>query len=296
MWEKDRCDGKRKLKYNAVPVISSSVPHIVSVPEDIPVPQDVFVPQDISVLQDISVPQDVSVSQGIPVLSENYNKNNNVVNMLIASMTNEGNVKINYQYQLHSDNIKQLNDKQPKDLLSMFTNVKEEIDWKKRCQELKQLLVKSKSKCEQLQDAMKKREELFNKIIRKSYLYKIRSEKRLKKLRQENQIYNKLRGRLGEVFNEDQIRVLTNPKMNCREWSDETVKRAIQLRRACGSVGYQQILEQHIPFPCERTLRRKIHNVELDKDTEHITTKYLTTEHITTEEAINLFDNKEELY
>ncbi|XP_012057134.1 PREDICTED: protein PFC0760c-like [Atta cephalotes] len=144
MWEKERCDGKRKLKYNAVPVISSSVPHIVSVPEDIPVPQDVFVPQDISVLQDISVPQDVSVSQDIPVLSENYNKNN-VINMLIASMTNEGNVKINYQYQLHSNNIKQLNDKQPEDLLSMFTNVKEEIDWKKRCQELKQLLVKSKN-------------------------------------------------------------------------------------------------------------------------------------------------------
>ncbi|XP_018342814.1 PREDICTED: uncharacterized protein LOC108748899 isoform X2 [Trachymyrmex septentrionalis] len=292
MWEKDRCDGKRKLKYNAVPVISSSVPHNVSVPQDILMPQDIFVSQDVSVLQDVSVPQDVSmpqdvpVPQDVPILSENYNKNNNVVNMLIASMTNEGNVKINYQYQLHSDNIKQLNDKQPEDLLSMLTNVQEEIDWKKQCQELKQLLAKSKSKCEQLQDTMKKREELFNKIIRKSYLYKIRSEKRLKKLRQENQTYNKLRSRLGEVFNEDQIRVLTNPKMNCREWSDETVKRAIQLRRACGSVGYQQILEQHIPFPCERTLRRKIHNVELDKDTEHITT----------EEAIDFLDNNEELY
>ncbi|KYQ50315.1 hypothetical protein ALC60_10629 [Trachymyrmex zeteki] len=65
--------------------------------------------------------------------------------MLIASLTNEGNVEINYQYQLHSDNIKQLNDKQPEDLLSMFTNVQEEIDWEKRCQELKQLLAKSKN-------------------------------------------------------------------------------------------------------------------------------------------------------
>ncbi|XP_018405836.1 PREDICTED: uncharacterized protein LOC108782153 isoform X2 [Cyphomyrmex costatus] len=244
MWEKDRCDGKRKLRCNAVPVISPK-------------------------RHNVSVSQDNSVSQKVSILSENSNKNN-VVNMLVASMTNEGDVKINYQYQLHSDNIEQLNDKQPEDILNMFTMVEEEIDWQQRCEKLKELLAKSKSECDKLRDTMKKREELFNKIIRKSYTYKMNSEKRLKKLREENQSYNKLKIKLGEIFNEDQIKAFTNPKMSCREWSDETIKRAIQLRHACGSVGYQQILEQHIPFPCERTLQRRMHNVKLETNNEHI--------------------------
>lgn len=233
MWEKDRCDGKRKLKCNAVPTI--------------------FPPR--------SVPYD------FPASSDNC-KDSNVVNMLIASLTDEGEVKINFQYQLHSDDI-QLKNEQPRGSPSTFASAfpsGEETDWKKRCEELTHLLTKSESERKKLRDVMKRREELFNRLIRKSYRCGKILKKRLRQLREENRIYDKLKIKLGEIFNEDQIKALTNQGVSCREWSDETIKRAVRLRLACGSAGYQQILDQNIPLPSERTLRRKMNNVELDED------------------------------
>jgi len=220
MWEKDRCDGKRKLKCNAVPTIFPLQP----------------------------VPYDSS---------ENCN---NVVNMLIASLTDEGEVKIDYQYQLHNSYIKQLEENVKSENLPTFTsaNVEEKMDWEKRCKELTQLLTKSESECERLRNTMKKREELFNRIIRKSYKCGKILKERLRKVKEENQIYDKLKVRLREIFNEDQIKTLTNQRMSCREWSDETIKRAMRLRFTCGSVGYQEILDQNIPLPSERTLQRKM--------------------------------------
>lgn len=187
--------------------------------------------------------------------------------MLIASLTDEGEVKINFQYQLHSDDIQQPKNERSKDSPSMFAFANgEETDWKKRCEELTHLLTKSESERKKLRDVMKRREELFNRIIRKSYKCGKILKKRLRQLREENRIYDKLKIKLREIFNEDQIRALTNQGVSCREWSDETIKRAIRLRLTCGSVGYQQILDQNIPLPSERTLRRKMNNVELDED------------------------------
>jgi len=229
MWEKDRCDGKRKLKCNAVPTIFPFQP----------------------------VPYD---------LSENCN---NVVNMFIASLTDEGEVKIDYQYQLHNSYIKQLEENvKSEDPPSTFTSAKveERTDWKKRCKELTQLLTKSESECERLRNTMKKREELFNRIIRKSYKCGKILKERLRKLKEENQIYDKLKIRLREIFNEDQIKALTNQGMSCRGWSDETIKRAMRLRFTCGSIGYQEILDQNVPLPSEQTLQRKMNSVEFNKD------------------------------
>jgi len=226
MWEKDRCDGKRKLKCNAVPMIFPLQP----------------------------VPHDSS---------ENCN---NVVNMLIASLTDEGEVKIDYQCQLHNSYIKQLEEnvksEDPPSTLSV--NVEEKTDWEKRCKELTQLLAKSESECERLRNTMKKREELFNRIIKKSYKCGKILKERLRKLRKENQIYDRIRIRLREIFNEDQIKALTNQGMS-RGWSDETIKRAMRLRFTCGSVGYQEILDQNFPLPSERTLQRKMNGVKFNK-------------------------------
>lgn len=256
MWEKDRCDGKRKLKSTAVPTIFPSN----------------------------------SAPCGSPAASKSCsNKNTNVVNMIIASLTDEGKVEIDYQYQLHSGDIKLAeNGKSERHPAGTFTSAnvrektsssqasvpvrgairpqEEETDWKGRCEQLTQLLLKRESECLKLRDNLRKREELFNKIIRKSYKCGNNLKKRMRKLREQNQIYDKLKTRLGEIFNEDQIKALANQGLSCREWSDETIKRAIRLRLACGSVGYQQILDQNIPLPSERTLRRKMSNVEADEN------------------------------
>lgn len=232
MWEKDRCDGKRKLKCNAVPTIFSH-----------------------------------SISYNFPASSENNNRDNSVVNMLIASLTDEGEIKIDHQYQLHSNNIERLKNQQPEDHQNntfASANVEEGIDWKKRYEELMSRLTKSESECERLRGVMKKREDLFNRLIKKSYNCGKVLKERLKKLRKENQLNDKLNIRLREIFNEDQLKAFTSPAKSCKEWSYETIKRAIRLRLACGSVGYQEILDQQIPLPSERIVQEKMDSIELD--------------------------------
>lgn len=179
-----------------------------------------------------------------------------------------------FQSQLGSDDIEQpkkrLKNEQkqePEYFPSTFAsaNEGEETNWKKRCEKLTYLLTKSESECEELRKTMKRREELFNRIIKKTYRSGKLLKQRLKKVREESRKYDKLNVRLREIFNEDQIKALINPGSTC-QWSDETIKRAIRLRLACGSNGYQMILNENIPLPSYRTLRRKMNDVELSED------------------------------
>lgn len=186
--------------------------------------------------------------------------------MFVANRTRNAEIQIETQIDI-DDNI----DFKPKDeeLDSPSTfasaNVGEETYWKKRCEELTDLLTKSENECEELRKAMKRREELFNRIIIKSYKSGKLLKERLRKVREENRTYEKVKVRLKKIFNEDQIKALTNPGLKC-QWSEETTKRALRLWLACGNAGYQQILDENIPLPSCRTLRRKLNNVELDED------------------------------
>lgn len=191
------------------------------------------------------------------------------INMFVANRT----VK-SFQSQVGSDDIEQpkkrLKNEQkqePEYFPNTFAsaNEEEETNWKKRCEKLTYLLTKSESECEELRKAMKRREELFNRIIKKTYRSGKLLKQRLKKVREESRKYDKLNVRLREIFNEDQIKALINPGSTC-QWSDKTIKRAIRLRLACGSNGYQMILNENIPLPSYRTLRRKMNDVELSED------------------------------
>lgn len=48
------------------------------------------------------------------------------------------------------------------------------------------------------------------------------------------------------------------------KWSSYTVKKALQLRFACGSSGYKLLLQQHYPLPSERTLQRRMESVPFE--------------------------------
>jgi hypothetical protein len=205
--------------------------------------------------------------------------------MFIARLTNEGEVKIDYQYQLRSNDIERLKNQKPSDgrpnpFIPEKTEKTEkknekkneeeeketettELDWKKRCEELTCRLTKSENECQRLRGIMKKREDLFNKLIRRSYNCGKILKERLRKLRIENQLNSKLNIRLREVFNEDQIRAIINPIEN-RKWSDDTIKRAARLRLTCGLLGYQEILDQHFPLPLLEIIEQKMGGVELD--------------------------------
>lgn len=179
MWEKIRCDGKQKLKCNAVPTIF---------------------PSD-QLQTNILVYNHNTGESGIDNLVDDERSN---VNFLPISETC-------------------LN-------ASISADVAEEIDWKKQCEELKVLLKKSEQTCKRLRSVMKRREEMFNRIIVKSDRYRRILKERLKILRERNQNYEKLKINLEKIFNKDQIIILSR---NDCDWSYETIMQAIELKHIC---------------------------------------------------------------
>lgn len=88
----------------------------------------------------------------------------------------------------------------------------------------------------------------------------LRCTNRLLRSKINNDKYNKV---LNAVFNKDQIRALLKTG-RVRNWSNETVQRALKLKLTCGSNGYEEILKQKIPLPTTRTLRRKLQEFKFE--------------------------------
>lgn len=91
--------------------------------------------------------------------------------------------------------------------------------------------------------------------------------KRIKTLRNNAKThdYLKLKLSLKKIFNNDQIQALMCQSSRGRIWSNNTIKKALRLKFSCGSSGYQELLRQKLPFPCERTLRRKLENIQFQE-------------------------------
>uniref|UniRef100_A0A8C4Q829 THAP domain-containing protein 1 n=1 Tax=Eptatretus burgeri TaxID=7764 RepID=A0A8C4Q829_EPTBU len=71
----------------------------------------------------------------------------------------------------------------------------------------------------------------------------------------------KWEARISRLFGRDQLEALKRRRMRAVEWSSATVKKALQLRFACGSAGYKLLLQQQYPLPSERALQRKMEKV-----------------------------------
>lgn len=94
----------------------------------------------------------------------------------------------------------------------------------------------------------------------KQRLVKERKEKY--KLKQEKKSIEKqmsvLCRKMSKVFNKDQLNSMTRSSTRGVKWSDETIKKALRIRFACGSPGYELLLKQHQPLPSQRSLRRSL--------------------------------------
>lgn len=75
----------------------------------------------------------------------------------------------------------------------------------------------------------------------------------------------RLESLLKQLFNDDQIRALMRPSSRGHMWSNDTIKKALRLKYACGSSGYEELLKQKYPLPCERTLQRKLENIQFQE-------------------------------
>lgn len=67
-----------------------------------------------------------------------------------------------------------------------------------------------------------------------------------------------------KMLNDDQIKTLCRPSVRCDRWSNNTIQKALRLKLSCGSSGYKEILNQGIPLPSERTLRRRLEGIDFE--------------------------------
>ncbi|KAK4293129.1 hypothetical protein Pmani_034146 [Petrolisthes manimaculis] len=97
--------------------------------------------------------------------------------------------------------------------------------------------------------------------VKRQEEYIVRLKKALAKERRTNRKMLKekvtLEENLSKVFSPNQLLHLGKVKANGVKWSDDVIKKGIQLRDACGVDGYQLLLSQGQPLPSMRSLRRK---------------------------------------
>ncbi|XP_018406579.1 PREDICTED: uncharacterized protein LOC108782723 isoform X1 [Cyphomyrmex costatus] len=133
------------------------------------------------------------------------------------------------------------------------------IEWKRKLDEANKKL-----------EIANKKIEMANIIIHKNNKTKRNLLKRLQQLKNctNNKSQRELTTPLAAdllymVFNDDQIEYLkaTHEKRRLYKWTDETIKKAVRLKHACGDNGYNELLKQHIPLPSPRTLRRRLESI-----------------------------------
>lgn len=73
-----------------------------------------------------------------------------------------------------------------------------------------------------------------------------------------------LKDKVTKVFNENQLESLSRGTNRGMKWSNETIKKALQLRFSCGSTGYNVLLQQQQPLPSLRSLRRRIEFIHME--------------------------------
>ncbi|EFN87642.1 THAP domain-containing protein 4 [Harpegnathos saltator] len=113
---------------------------------------------------------------------------------------------------------------------------------------------------------MKQQLEIANKVLKKcdktreTLMNCIRRYRSTNKLRVENTLSQSTQ-LFQKVFNNDQIEWLKSNSSNRRmyKWSKKTIKEALRIKFSCTNSGYQELINQKIPLPSTRTLRRSLY-------------------------------------
>lgn len=117
-------------------------------------------------------------------------------------------------------------------------------------------------------ETIKEENDKYKELVKKQQLQLIIMRKKLKIMRLTNSALkskinnDKYKKAVSAMFNEDQIRALLK-KNRTRNWSNETIQRALKIKFACGTAGYEEVL-QNMPLPSLRTLRRKLVDVQFE--------------------------------
>lgn len=90
-----------------------------------------------------------------------------------------------------------------------------------------------------------------------------------RKLRKSLKEKENLENKISYIFNKDQLMYLERNTVQPGTWSDETIKKALQLRFTFGEKGYSLLLTQGFPLPSLRTLRRRIQSIHFNSGIVH---------------------------
>uniref|UniRef100_UPI00358F88A1 uncharacterized protein n=1 Tax=Myxine glutinosa TaxID=7769 RepID=UPI00358F88A1 len=85
---------------------------------------------------------------------------------------------------------------------------------------------------------------------------KLAKERKEKRKPQQQRMNHEVNG--AKVFIKDQLDKPGCTDTRGSKWSRETVRKAIQLRLACGATGYELLPSQDQPLPSMRSLRRRL--------------------------------------
>lgn len=127
-------------------------------------------------------------------------------------------------------------------------------------EELEKKLKESNEKLQRADIIIRKGEK-----TKRNLLQQIKKLKSRKRLRVEKNLFKSVEI-LRKVFNNDQIEWLQRYsfKRGVYKWSEETIKKALRLRFCCSENGYKELLNQNIPLPSTRTLRRSIETLNFE--------------------------------
>ncbi|XP_064469792.1 uncharacterized protein LOC135384525 [Ornithodoros turicata] len=93
-----------------------------------------------------------------------------------------------------------------------------------------------------------------------------RDQKKIRALEQQKEIFHE---HLSDMFNSDQLSAISRHSNRGSKWPESTIKKALQLHFSCGSSGYDDILEQKLPYPSARTLRRRVEGIKFQPGVLH---------------------------
>lgn len=82
-----------------------------------------------------------------------------------------------------------------------------------------------------------------------------------RKLKKDND-KNVYKAQLQRIFTTDQIRSLAIGSKRPRQWSNDTIIKALQLKFSCGERGYEELIRQNIPLPSIRTLQMRLQELK----------------------------------
>ncbi|XP_071637757.1 uncharacterized protein [Temnothorax longispinosus] len=252
MWEKHRADGSLKLKMNAIPTLFGDT-----------VPKELIINEIEN--KDQST-KDYVQSETVHI-GENSSQNNEHEPMEYENKDQSTEDFVQSETVHIEENSSQNNEHEPmeyEDVNEIINIESSEAENGKSVQSNK--VLNSCTNCLQKDKTIEEMRKLLTKIDRlhKHAKEKLLNAKRnIKRLQQRTGSSHILATKIKNMLSDTQLKLLSGEFIKVPKWCNNTIQKALKIRFACGSSGYEEVI-RHFPLPSLRTLNRKMQNIQFD--------------------------------